>query len=105
MEIVVARSPWRRLTGLALRSRPAPRALALLLPRCRSIHTCGMRYPLDLVWLDGAGAVLALESGVGPWRLRSRAGAAAVLEAPAGEGPAAARVWLAQTAAKRSACT
>jgi uncharacterized membrane protein (UPF0127 family) len=105
VEIVVASSPWRRLIGLALRPRPAPPGRALLLPRCRSVHTCGMRYPLDLVWLDGAGAVLAVERGVRPWRLCSSAGAAAVIEVPAGQGDAAAGTWLAQTAANRSACT
>ena len=104
MEIVIARSRWARLSGLAMRKRPSP-GRALLLPRCRSVHTCGMRYPLDLVWLDGAGAVLAVERGVRPWRLRSRTGAASVIEAPAGQGEAAAQTWLAQTAAKRSACT
>jgi len=92
MEIVIARSRWARLVGLAMGERPSP-GRALLLPRCRSVHTCGMRYPLDLVWLDGAGAVLAVERAVRPWRLRSRAGAVAVIEAPAGQGDAAARAW------------
>ena len=79
MEIQVARSPLRRLLGLALRRRPPTRAL--LLPRCRSVHTFGMRFPLDLIWLDRDGRVLRVDEAVPPWRVRSCRGAAAVLEA------------------------
>ena len=79
MEIQVARSPLRRLLGLALRRRPPTHAL--LLPRCRSVHTFGMRFPLDLIWLDRDGRVLRVDEAVPPWRVRSWRGAAAVLEA------------------------
>ena len=79
MEIVVARSPLARLLGLALRRRPPDHAL--LVPRCRSVHTFGMRFPLDLVWLDGAGRVVRVDEAVPPWRVRSCRGADAVLEA------------------------
>ena len=79
MDILVARSPLRRLLGLALRRRPP--AHALLLPRCRSVHTFGMRFPLDLIWLDRDGRVLRVDEAVPPWRVRSCRGAAAVLEA------------------------
>jgi uncharacterized membrane protein (UPF0127 family) len=89
MEILVARSRRARLLGLALRERPRP-DLALLLPRCRSVHTFGMRFALDLVWLDRAGRVVAIERGVAPGRVRVRRDAAAVLEAPAGAGERAA---------------
>jgi uncharacterized membrane protein (UPF0127 family) len=78
-----------RLVGLALRQRPPP-GVALLLPRCRCVHTFGMRFALDLVWLDEEGRVLGIEMGVRPGRLRWRRDAAAVLEAPAGDGERAA---------------
>jgi uncharacterized membrane protein (UPF0127 family) len=91
MQIRVARSAWARLVGLALRGRP--RDQALLLPRCRSVHTFGMRFALDLVWLDRAGRVIEVEHGVPPGRLRRRREATAVLEAPAGEGERAAAAW------------
>jgi uncharacterized protein len=89
MEILVARSSRSRLLGLALRRRPPPGG-ALLLPRCRSVHTFGMRFALDLVWLDREGGVLGMDEGVRPWRVRSRRGAAAVLEVAAGDGERAA---------------
>jgi uncharacterized membrane protein (UPF0127 family) len=89
MQIRVASSRWLRLLGLALRERPPP-GHALLLPRCRSVHTFGMRFALDLVWLDRGGAVLGVDQGVRPWRVRSRREAVAVMEVPAGDGERAA---------------
>jgi hypothetical protein len=52
-----------------------------------------MRFALDLVWLDSSGAVLALERGVHPNRIRTRRDAAAVVEAAAGQGERAAAAW------------
>jgi uncharacterized protein len=89
VEIRVATTWRRRLIGLSLRGRPPP-AHALLLPGCRCVHTCGMRFALDLVWLDAEGRVLSIDEGVRPWRMRSRRDAAAVLEVAAGQGERAA---------------
>ena len=68
MEIVVAHKLRQRLFGLALRARP-PDGWALLFPRCRSVHTFGMRFAIDVVFLDAQGRVLAIESGVRPGRV------------------------------------
>src|SRR4051794_26158353 len=64
----VARGFRERLVGLAW-SR-SPRAAALLLPHCRSVHTFGMRFPLDLFWLDERGEIVRVDRAVPPWRLR-----------------------------------
>ena len=85
MRLFVARAPLARLLGLAFLARAPPRC-ALLIPRCRSVHTAGMRFALDLVFLDRAGRVLRVARGVPPWRVVGCRGAAAVLEVPAG-GP------------------
>jgi hypothetical protein len=82
VEIRVARTPWDRLRGLALRR--APPGWALLIPRCRSVHTFGMRFALDLVWLDARGRVLGVDPRVPPWRVRTRRDAAGVVEVAAG---------------------
>ena len=77
---MVARTLRARLLGLALKRA----GTALLIPRCRTVHTFGMRFDLDLVWLDREGRVLAVDEGVPPRRVRGRRGAAAVIEVPAG---------------------
>jgi len=48
------------MRGLALRRESAE---PLLIPRCRSVHTFGMRFALDLFWLDEWGRVLRVDSG------------------------------------------
>src|SRR3954447_14262672 len=82
MRVAVARSFRSRLRGLALRSAPPDHAL--LIPRCRCVHTFGMRFPLDLAWFDRHGRLLAVDRRVPPNRVIGRRGAWAVLEAPAG---------------------
>jgi uncharacterized protein len=90
--VFVARS-WRaRLLGLAGLTALPP-DVALLLPACRSVHTFGMRFALDLVWVDARGAVVRVDRDVAPCSVRSCAGARAVIEAPAGEGGGLARAW------------
>ena len=78
----MARSPLARLRGLIGRSGD----VALLLPHCGSVHTFGMRFALDLVWLDAAGRVVRIDRGVRPWRVRSCRAARSVLELPSAEG-------------------
>ena len=80
-----AAGPRARLLGLAgLAGLPA--AHGLWLPATRSVHTLGMRFPLDLLWLDGAGAPVRLDQHVGPARLRTCRRARSVIEVAAGAG-------------------
>jgi uncharacterized membrane protein (UPF0127 family) len=74
-----------RLLGLSWRdrSRVGP---GLLIPRCSSVHTFGMRFDLDLTFLDRDGRPLAVRPAVPPRRLAWHRGAAAVLEVPAAAG-------------------
>src|SRR4051794_10404064 len=73
-----------RLLGLALLSG-LPSGHALLIADCRSIHTFGMRFPIDVAFLDERGRILRVEGSVGPWRLLTCRRAFAVIESPAGE--------------------
>jgi uncharacterized protein len=81
LRLFVARSRRARLLGLALLAR-APPDCALLLPRCRSVHTVGMRFCIDVVFLDGGGRVLRRVPGVRPFRVVWCRRAAGALEVP-----------------------
>jgi uncharacterized protein len=72
-----------RLLGLALLDR-AGAGPGLLLPRCSSVHTFGMRFALDLYFLADDGSVIEVRRAVPPRRFASCRGASAVLEVPAG---------------------
>jgi uncharacterized membrane protein (UPF0127 family) len=80
----VAAGVRARLLGLAWLRDPPADGVALLLPGCRSVHTVGMRWALDLVWLGVDGAPVRVDRGVRPWRLRACRRARAVVEVPAG---------------------
>lgn len=70
-----------RLLGLAFLTRREAGA-GLLIPRCASVHTFGMRFPLDLFFLDERGEPLVVRRRVPPCRMVFVRGAAAVLEVP-----------------------
>jgi uncharacterized protein len=63
--------------------RRRSRAFGLLIPNCRSVHTFGMLFRLDLYFLDGNGRVIRAVRGVRPGRVVGCRAAAAVLEVPA----------------------
>jgi uncharacterized membrane protein (UPF0127 family) len=83
-EVAVATGPRARLLGLARLDR-GEAGTGLLIPHCASVHTFGMRFSLDMFFLDRHGAPLAAHRGVPPRKLLWRRGAAAVLELPAAE--------------------
>lgn len=84
--IPVARGFRTRLRGLAFRDRAAA-GPGLLLPRCSSVHTFGMRFALDVYFLDAEGRVLFVRRSVPPGRVLWHRGACAILEIPsASEG-------------------
>jgi uncharacterized protein len=75
---------WLRLMGLSGRAGLAP-GEGLLLTPCRAVHMYGMRFPLDVAFLDRSGAVLALYRGLAPReRTRWHRKATYALELPAG---------------------
>jgi uncharacterized membrane protein (UPF0127 family) len=77
----------RRTRGRGLAGLDAlPPDYALLLEPCRSVHTIGMRFALDLLWLDAAGGLVRLDTDVGPRRLRGCRRARAVIECGARQG-------------------
>jgi uncharacterized membrane protein (UPF0127 family) len=81
----VARGIRSRLQGLSWRD-PDDAGPGLLIPRCSSVHTFGMRFELDLFFLDREGRVIAVRRRVPPRRVVWERGAVAVLEVPSAEG-------------------
>ena len=83
-EFVVAESFAARLRGMLGRRPVAANGLPLVMafPRCSSVHTCFMAYPIDIAFIDRDGNILARYENVCPWRMCSCPGAWAALERP-----------------------
>src|SRR5262245_44534822 len=79
-----AHTHWSRLRGLLGTRRLEP-GEGLWIKPSNQIHMFGMRYAIDLVFLDRAGRVVRLVHALTPNRISPRvAGATSVLELPAG---------------------
>jgi uncharacterized protein len=83
--VSVATGRRSRLLGLAwLRRERAGEGL--LIPRCSSVHTFGMRFALDLHFFAADGSVIETRRAVPRRRIVRCPGAHAVLEVPARGG-------------------
>lgn len=58
-KVDVARGFWRRAVGL-LDRRGLPEREGLLIPHCSAVHTFGMRFAIDVLFVNDEGQVLAL---------------------------------------------
>lgn len=84
LDVMLATTALTRMRGLL--ARPPLRAHeALYISPCNMVHTIGMRYAIDVVFLRRDGLVLKVADGVRPRRMRGYWRAAAVLELAAGE--------------------
>jgi uncharacterized membrane protein (UPF0127 family) len=82
--VAVARSFLHRLRGLMGRSLLEP-GEGLLIDPCSSIHTCFMRFPIDVLYMGADDVVRRVDHGMRPWRIGPLfTGAAYVVELPAG---------------------
>jgi|SRR5579871_2702191 len=80
----IADSLWKQTVGLLGRDS-LPAEHGLWLEPCNGIHTFGMRFPIDVLFLDAEGIALRIVSSLKPWRIcgpvwRARV----VVELPAG---------------------
>ena len=83
-EVEVASSFLKRMKGLMFRTE-MKFGTAMLLNPCPQIHTCFMRFALDVLFLDKNGTVLHVIENMKPWRLSPIVyRAAQTLEMPAG---------------------
>ena len=80
--LVVADSFVARLFGMTVHApyRSAGVPVIMYLPRTRSVHTCFMRYALDVAFADCTGHVIRLHRKVASWRMVSCCTAAFTLE-------------------------
>ena len=82
--VAVAATRAARAVGL-LRHRELSRGEGLWIVPSRGVHTCGMRFAIDIIALDRRGRVVDLVENLKPWRMRlPRAGCIGVLELPVG---------------------
>lgn len=63
----VARNLWSRITGLIGKKDFNPGEGLVLLP-CKGIHTLGMRFPIDVLYVSETGIVTKILSGIKPNR-------------------------------------
>ncbi|MCA1596172.1 MAG: DUF192 domain-containing protein [Chloroflexi bacterium] len=80
----LANSPWRLLVGLIPYRRLDP-GQGMVLPRTGSIHTVGVRFEIDVIFLDRAGRVLSVRRRVRPFRVAwAPRGTCTAVELPGG---------------------
>jgi uncharacterized membrane protein (UPF0127 family) len=80
----IADNPWTKLIGL-LRDRTLEFGDGMWLKPCNSIHSFGMHFPFDAIFLDKKLCVVHLVADMKPWRISKIVFSAhSVLEVPAG---------------------
>ena len=81
----VAETPGSRSRGLLGTDSP-PHGGGLLIIPCRNVHTFGMRYPIDVIFVDESWTVRHVVHAMKPGRLSALVLASrAALELPAGK--------------------
>lgn len=79
-----AHTHWTRLRGL-LGTRGLEPGEGLWIKPCKQVHMIGMRYALDVVFLDDAHRIVRAIEGLAPGKVSPKiAGATSVLELPVG---------------------
>ena len=83
--ILYADTFWKRLKGL-LGTSHLPKDTGLLLRPCSQIRTWGMKYPIDVLYLDEIGRIVEIDRQVPPNRWKRKVpNAKMVLEISAGQ--------------------
>jgi hypothetical protein len=61
-----------------------PAGSAMVITRCSAVHTIGMRFAIDVAFVDSRGRVRKIVEGLVPWRMAMSIRSSAVIEFPAG---------------------
>jgi uncharacterized membrane protein (UPF0127 family) len=83
-DLALADTHWTRFRGLlGLAADDFSNGFGLWITPCRGVHTLGMGFPIDVIYLDRTLKVVDVQSSVKPWRFTPiRLRAASVLELP-----------------------
>jgi uncharacterized protein len=81
--VEVAEHGKNRCKGLLGRDGLSPGEGLWILP-CEAVHTFGMRFPIDLVYIDRKKRVKKIRSNVRPWRLSACLSAHSIVELASG---------------------
>lgn len=82
-EVGFANTFWRRMRGLLGRASLNEQE-GLLIHPCGQVHTVGMRFPIDVIFLNRQGLVLKVVHALKPWRQARARRARYTLELAAG---------------------
>jgi uncharacterized protein len=82
--MMIADGPWRRMRGL-LGRQSLPLGEGMLLQPAPSIHTAFMRFPIDVVFIDGTLRVTKIVHDLRPWRIAAAHRSWGVIELARGE--------------------
>ena len=82
-EIIAAFDPADRRKGLLGRDS-FTKGSAMALAPTNAIHTFGMRFPIDVLFVRRDGVVVKVQRNIPPWRIAAALWAYAVIELPAG---------------------
>ena len=83
LTLISACGTAQRLVGLIGQPPPAWHT-GLYFAHCRSVHTCFMRYAIDVVFIDAEGRIIKKIVRLPPWRCALCRAAHAVIELPGG---------------------
>ncbi len=83
-KVWLAEKVLQRMQGLLFR-RPLELGQAILIRPCSSIHTIGMSYSLDIVFIDAQGIVLKTLKNLRPMKMAFAFNAHATIEFYTGE--------------------
>ena len=83
-DLRIADTHWTRLRGLVgVSAAQFAHGEGLWIVPCRGVHTLGMGFPIDVIYLSADNTVVHLETGLLPWRFAPvRWNARTVLEVP-----------------------
>lgn len=79
----IADTSKKRRVGLLKHSHLGP-GEGLWITPCEAVHTVGMKFPIDVVFLDKRRRVLKVRSDLQKWRIAACLRARSVLELPSG---------------------